>query len=252
MFQKVGGWVANIFAFHSVKSLVRENEWLRLTMLKVTTDLNQLEGAEEHPFLDFVQTDETTKQEVAGRLGSHLTDIARSEDQVLANRKWIVELARENAQVKSFFVSKQDCETSDSPHYHPCAAGFLDHPDLIIEVIKNNFTERLDECDGDLDKAFETLRIWSLQLHYELSIANLVRVSLDDVQRDRLDWYGPYINATVALAETDLRKQLGVEMPCNPSKIQTEQSFIEINILSGKDDPLIDVIFAKRYGDWEP
>ena len=227
-----------------------EKEWLRGTILKIGTDINKLEGAIEHPYLEYLQSNESNKKEFVEKLSQKIIKIADSKEEIMDNRKWIVELVNEHASLKPLFTSPEDTKIETSVHYHPCSVGFFGRSEIVVNIIESYYPELLDEV-ADFDAVFEQLRMRSLRLNYELSVANDIRFRLGDYNEKEKDWFLLFSNSTAALKETQIREKFGIEAPCRCTRISTEQNLIQLNILNGNKNPLDEVIFAKPYSDWE-
>src|SRR5262249_35572492 len=157
-------------------------------------------------------------------------------------RRWIALLVREYGPYRCLFLSPAELAEQDGPYWHPCLVGLYgDDGEMMISFMKKRFPETCEKHATFRD-VLEALRIKSLEIHFELSVANLVRAGLGDIVRDGRDWYRPFLNAAAARSEIAFRHDLMLDCPCDPTRVANEHELIEANLLSGVRDPLVGVI----------
>ena len=244
VFSKILGFVSDQFAVSSLAKQMDNQPWLREVMLKINLDFTGENVTDGKPFLEFLQQDasDLEKQEIGKVLASKLMDISRSDNPRLSNREWINGIAHEFAPYRALMTSPADKKV------HPGVVGLNQYAaDVIEELFKDELTRI-----GGLEETYQYLNIYSLRMAYFLEIANFVRIRLNDYTSDTdKDWFRPYLFVVCANKEAEMREAMGLDSPCRKTRLMTEKSLIQVNLLNDMDDPLRDVVFAKSRTDWD-
>ena len=219
-----------------------KDPWLYTMMLAVAEKFNDPKKGEDDQFVRAIQQwSDSSRKALAERVSKPMMRIADSENRILACREWVRDVVHEYAPLRVIFTGNANYdEEVTSGLRHSCNFGLHEHID---EVVKVCWADELAKS-GSLQETKDFLQLLSLRCHFELDLANLGRVALNDQVEGKGNWFRFYFGSTVAFAELELREQLGWTNKCDTNAVWLEQQTIEQNLLKGYPDPLEDVPFA--------
>lgn len=243
MFNYLKKKVMDMLAVRQVRAVIGENEWMRQVLLSVAEGLHNEPDENTEPYLVYLQTAEEEERRLfASELSQKLNEIAESKDQKHANRQWLLHTAQLYAPLKILFISKPD-ELGER-WQHPCLFGMQNH---IREILELKYKDEVDNLGGLYD-ASEYLRIESLRLHLLMNLSLMVLRHLKDTESD---WFPALFSSMMANEEVQLRKSLGLKIPCDHIKIRNEEAMLMLNAVNMEEDIFKNVRKAKIFDDWE-
>ena len=190
----------------------------------------------KEPFMEVLgSSTEEYKKQFAQNLASELTKIAGSNDRSLACRIWIVAMVEEYAPITALLVTEHDDD-------HPCLKeGLWNYADQIIE---NSFYYLYRKI-GEVSACKDFLITESNRIHFQLEVANIGRLIIEDYSEGNSDWYRKFMLAAIANFDAIYRGNLNLEPYCEVAEIIIEYHSIRENLLCGYKNPLEGVKFAK-------
>gem|GEM_PF-6250205 len=180
--------------------------------------------------------DDSARSAMADYFVDKITQVAKSPDRRLACRLWVINEARCYAPLRSVFTAQDSYRLEVlSGLRHPCTFGLFEEIDRVIEATFPHEVEKL----GTIAAVRENLRKESVWASKRLELANTGRTALEDIdQTENTNWLRTYVNALVAVAETDTRTAIDWPVSCSSGSLKAEVELIEKCLLEGKADPL--------------
>lgn len=222
----------------------QKNEWLRETLLYVNHGLNTEPDENTHLYIAHLHDcEEIVSRKFAEEIGTSLHEIATSSNKVLANRKWLLDITTTYAPLKVLFMA--DPSEISEPYRHPCLWGLFLH---IRDAIGECYPDEVQKYGG-VEEAYENLRIESLKQDFLLSQSNYIRSELGDAPDE--DWFPKLFSALMAASDIRIRREIGLKVPCDQTKIRNEVQMLQMNIANQIEDISQNVRFAKAYSDWK-
>lgn len=245
MFRFLKDKLVDWLAFKQTRDLLQSNEWMRQVLLVVHHDLHGEPDENTALYIQHLHSaGEEARLEFASELAEKVNTIALAEDQKEANRLWLLQTSAQYAPLKILFFSSPD-ELGEI-YRHPCLFGMQDH---LIEILENQYTETVSE-HGGLYEASEYLRFESLRLHYLMFLSSLIRQHLNDEEEEGDDWFPIVFASMMASTEVELRRKMGLKVPCDQTRIRNEAQMLRMNAANMEADLYKNVRKAKIYEDW--
>lgn len=80
---------------------------------------------------------------------------------------------------------------------------------------------------------------------------NLSLMVLRHLKDTESDWFPTLFSSMMANEEVQLRKSLGLKIPCDHIKIRNEEAMLMLNAVNVEEDIFKNVRKAKIFDDWE-